>query len=90
MYKRQERFFKKSERILHSRQVCLKKNSVEEILVTSGCENKEMFELYRYLLYSGYDRAGVFLDYEICKEEIKRIGMIIAKNDNSIDLIDGI
>lgn len=90
LQKRQDSFFKKSKHIQHPQKVRLKEDSFVEILVTSGCENKELFEYYHYLSCCGFDRTGVYLDYEKCKEEVKRISMIIAKNDNSIDLIDGI
>ena len=90
LQKRQDSFFKKSKHIQHPQKVRLKEDCFVEILVTSGCENKELFEYYHYLSCCGFDRTDVYLDYEKCKEEVKRISMIIAKNDNSIDLIDGI
>lgn len=90
LQKRQERFFTKSNHVKYPQQIRLEIDSFVEILVKSGSENKELFEFYHYLLCNGFDRTGVYLDYEKCKEEVKRISMIIAKNDNSIDLIDGI
>ena len=90
LYKRQERFFKKSKQIQYPQQIKLKEDSFVELLATSGRDNKELFECYHYLLCNGFDIMGAYLDYESCKEEVKRISMIIAKNENSIDLIDGI
>lgn len=88
--RRQFSYFKNLKDFAYPKHIGLKENSFSEIVVTSGCEDQNMFELYNFMLNNTHTRYTGYLDYEKCKDEINRISGIINKNDNSMDLIDGI
>ena len=90
LYKRKSDYFKTVKEISYPEHIGLEENSFSEILVTSGNNDKKLFELYGFMLDSSHARFSYYLDYEKCLDEIERINSIIYKNENSQDLIEGI
>lgn len=61
-----------------------------EINVRTGSENTALYDSYTALLDLHYRGANEYLDYRECTNEIKKIESLIKRNEESIDLTEGL
>ena len=60
-----------------------------EIEINTGCEDVNVYEQLNIIL-RGFHSFRQYLDYEKCNDEIKRITDIIKRNEDTLNLLEGL